>query len=132
MACRVHLHASGHACSTRSEAVPHEGQAAVHGTWGESGSEKTAWGVLANADLCAQICGLQTIIAGRASGQQLLLWRGWCSFRALFMVVPMYQIEEDRRAQDSRPSSYETYCAGVPGNVPYHTHLNTLSSLPPA
>ena len=39
MAGRAHRPASGHACSATSEAMPHEGQVVIHGTWSESGSE---------------------------------------------------------------------------------------------
>ena len=39
MAGRAHMPASGHACSATSEAMPHEGQVVIYGTWSESGSE---------------------------------------------------------------------------------------------
>jgi hypothetical protein len=68
---------------------------------------------------------IKAIRYARAPGQQPPLWHGWCSYQAFFLEMPIHQIKEARCAQGSRPSHFETYCVGLPGHVPYHTHLNT-------
>ena len=110
---RIGLRAVTHAAQNLRQCHMHVGQVAVPGTWGESGYEFSTWGLLADLKLCALNFGLKTIRAVRAEGQQPLLWHGWCSFRVFFLEMPMYQIGEARRAQDSRPSSFETYCQSV-------------------
>ena len=57
-----------------------------------------------------QISSIKAIRYGRGPGQPPPLWHGWCLYWTFFLEMPIYQIGETRRAHDSRPSSFETYC----------------------
>jgi hypothetical protein len=109
---------NSHVCSTRPEANARGGLVIIHGIWGERGPERSSWGFLENVTFFELKFSLKTIRASSTLGLQPPPWHGWCLYRASFMEMTMHQIKGARCAQDSRPSHFETYCAGLPGYIP--------------
>ena len=69
--------ATSRACSTRAEAMLHEGQVGFHDTWSESGPEQSSWGLPVNATFCVLNFSIKISTVARAPGHQPPPWHGW-------------------------------------------------------